>query len=71
MKPVSEVQGGDRYRFAVRKELNMLWTLSVILPILWLLGLLNDYTLGGLIHILFVIAIIGILSQWIRGRQLS
>jgi hypothetical protein len=49
----------------------MLWTLSAILPMLWLLGLLNDYTLGGLIHILFVIAIIGILIQLIRGRQLS
>jgi hypothetical protein len=57
--------------FTVRKEPNMLWTICVILPLLWLLGLLNDYTLGGVIHILLVIAIIAILFQVIQGRQLS
>lgn len=48
----------------------MLWTVAVILLILWLLGLVTAYTLGGLIHALLVIAIIVILIQVIQGRRL-
>ncbi len=47
----------------------MLWTLAVILVILWLLGLVTAYTMGGLIHILLVIAIIVILFRIISGRK--
>ena len=48
----------------------MLYTIAVVLVILWLLGLLTSYTLGGLIHVLLVIAIIVILLRVIRGDNL-
>jgi Family of unknown function (DUF5670) len=47
----------------------MLWTIVVVLIVLWLLGLVTSYTMGGLIHILLVIAIIMILVNVIRGRK--
>jgi hypothetical protein len=47
----------------------MLWTIAVILIILWVLGLVSSYTMGGLIHILLVIAIIVILLNVIQGRR--
>jgi len=47
----------------------MLYTVAVVLVILWLLGLMTSYTLGGLIHILLVIALISILLQVISGRR--
>ena len=47
----------------------MLWTLFVILLVLWGLGLLTGYTLGGVIHALLVIAIIVMLIQVIQGRR--
>lgn len=47
----------------------MLWTIAVILLILWLLGLVSSYTLGGFIHILLVLAIIIILIRVIQGRR--
>lgn len=48
----------------------MLQTIAVILIILWVLGLVSSYTMGGLIHILLVIAIVVILIQVIQGRRL-
>jgi hypothetical protein len=47
----------------------MLWTIAVILFVLWLLGLVTSYTMGGLIHILLVVAIVVILLRVIQGRQ--
>ena len=47
----------------------MLWTICVVLIILWLLGLVTSYTMGGLIHILLVIAIIVVLIRVIQGRK--
>lgn len=47
----------------------MLWTICVILIVLWLLGLVTSYTMGGLIHILLVIAIIMVLVNVIQGRR--
>ena len=47
----------------------MLWTICVILIVLWLLGLVTGTTMGGLIHILLVIAIIVILVRIISGRK--
>ena len=47
----------------------MLWTLAVILLVLWLLGLVTSYTVGGLIHILLVIAIVMVLVNLISGRR--
>jgi hypothetical protein len=49
----------------------MLFTIAVILIILWLLGLVTSYTMGGFIHVLLVIAIIVILLRVIRGRNLD
>jgi hypothetical protein len=46
----------------------MLWTIFVILLVLWLLGLVSGYTLGGFIHILLVVAIAVVLIRLIQGR---
>jgi Family of unknown function (DUF5670) len=48
----------------------MLWTIAVVLVVLWLLGLVSSYTMGGFIHVLLVIAIVVILIQVIQGRRL-
>ncbi len=53
-----------------KKEDNVLETVIVVLVILWLLGIVTSYTMGGLIHILLVIAIIVVLLRIIRGRRL-
>jgi hypothetical protein len=47
----------------------MLWTIAVILVILWLLGLVSGYTMGNFIHILLIIAIIVVLVRVIQGRK--
>jgi len=47
----------------------MLWTIFVILLVLWLLGMVTSYTLGGFIHILLVIAVIVIVIRLIQGRR--
>ncbi|MHB8483223.1 MAG: lmo0937 family membrane protein [Nitrospiria bacterium] len=47
----------------------MLWTIAVILIILWALGLVSSYTMGGFIHILLVLAIITVLVSVIQGRR--
>ncbi len=47
----------------------MLWTIAVILLILWLLGLIGGYVVGGFIHLLLVVAIIVVLIRIIQGRR--
>jgi Family of unknown function (DUF5670) len=47
----------------------MLWTIFVILLVLWLLGLVSAYTLGGFIHILLVLAVVVLLLNIIQGRR--
>ncbi len=47
----------------------MLWTIFVILMIMWLLGLVSGYTIGGFVHILLVIAIVVVLIRIIQGRN--
>jgi len=47
----------------------MLWTIAVILLVLWALGLVTSYTMGGFIHILLVIAIVVVLINVIQGRS--
>ena len=47
----------------------MLWTIFVILLVLWLVGLASSYTLGGFIHILLVLAIISLVVQLFQGRR--
>jgi cation transport ATPase len=53
------------------KEINvdLLWTIAVILAVLWLLGMVTSYTLGGFIHILLVIAVVAVLIRVIQGRR--
>jgi hypothetical protein len=46
----------------------MLWTLAVVLVLLWALGLVSSYTMGGFIHILLVLAIVAVVVSLIRGR---
>ena len=47
----------------------MLWTIFVVLLLLWFLGVVSSYTLGGFIHVLLVLAVIAILFQLISGRR--
>jgi len=47
----------------------MLWTIFVILLVLWLLGMVSSYTLGGYIHILLVIAVVVLIIRLIQGRS--
>ena len=47
----------------------MLWTIAVILLVLWVLGLATSYTLGGFIHVLLVIAIVVVLINVLQGRR--
>ncbi len=47
----------------------MLWTLFVVLLVLWLLGVVSSYTLGGFIHLLLVLAVIALLVQLFTGRR--
>jgi hypothetical protein len=47
----------------------MLWTIFVLLLVLWLLGMVSSYTLGGFIHILLVLAIVTVLIRIIQGRN--
>jgi Family of unknown function (DUF5670) len=47
----------------------MLWTIFIILLVLWLLGMISSYTLGGFIHILLVLALIVLVIRLIQGRR--
>jgi hypothetical protein len=47
----------------------MLWTIAVILLVLWGLGLVTSYTIGGYIHILLVLAVIAVLVRLVQGRR--
>lgn len=47
----------------------MLWTIAVVMLVLWLLGMVSSYTMGGLIHILLVVAVVSVLVRLIQGRR--
>lgn len=47
----------------------MLWTIAVLLLLLWALGMVSSYTLGGFIHILLLLAIVSVLIRIIQGRR--
>jgi hypothetical protein len=49
----------------------MLWTLAVLLVVLWALGLVTSYTLGGFIHILLVLAVVVVLVRIVQGRRIT
>jgi fatty acid desaturase len=63
------IDASQKNLMALRKEATMLWTIFVILLVLWALGLLTGTTMGGVIHVLLVIAIIVVLIQVIQGRR--
>src|SRR5215470_7264630 len=74
----SHFRGGDRLSsvhqglfttFLRKGAFNMLWTIFVILLVLWLLGLVSSYTLGGFIHILLVLAVVVLLINLLSGRR--
>jgi hypothetical protein len=48
---------------------HMLWTIFVILLVLWLLGLVTSYTLGGFVHILLILAVVVLVIQLLQGRR--
>ena len=56
-------------RMTTQEGEHMLWTIAVILVVLWLLGLVSGYTIGNFIHILLVVAIIIVLVRVIQGRR--
>ena len=49
----------------------MLWTICVILLVMWMLGMVSAYTMGGFIHILLVLAVVAVAIQLINGRRLT
>jgi hypothetical protein len=66
-KRTATISHEARYNLTERNL--MLWTIFVILLVLWLLGLVSSYTLGGFIHILLVIAIVILIINLIQGRR--
>ncbi|MGD0824691.1 MAG: lmo0937 family membrane protein [Terriglobales bacterium] len=56
-------------RFSPRRESSMLWTIFIMLLILWLLGLISSYTLGGYIHLLLVVAVVILVVNLLTGRR--
>jgi hypothetical protein len=61
--------GSSPGRRQTDEEAGMLWTIFVILLVLWLLGMVSSYTMGGFIHILLVIALAIVLIRVIQGRR--
>ena len=59
-RPVDHLTKGDK----------MLWTIAVVLMLLWVLGMVSSYTLGGFIHILLVLAVVTVLIRLITGRKI-
>jgi hypothetical protein len=49
----------------------MLWTIAVILTVLWLLGMVSSYTMGGFVHLLLILAVVVVLLNLIQGRRLA
>ncbi len=49
----------------------MLWTIAIILVLMWLLGMVSSYTLGGFLHLLLVLAVIAVAIRLIQGRRLG
>jgi hypothetical protein len=49
----------------------MLWTLAVVLFVLWVLGLVTSYTMGGLLHLLLVVALVVVVLRIIQGRRIA
>jgi hypothetical protein len=57
--------------WSLKEHKNMLWTIFVILLVLWALGLVTSYTMGGFIHILLVVALVVLVIRIIQGRRIA
>jgi hypothetical protein len=68
LEPVVTPRSGRRACFH-GKDHEMLWTIFVVLLVLWLLGMVTSYTMGGFIHILLLLAIATVLIRVIQGRR--
>jgi hypothetical protein len=69
MTPALDWQHVTRRHWPPERRTAMLWTIFVVMLLLWLLGMVTSYTLGGFIHILLVIAIAAVLIRLIQGRR--
>jgi hypothetical protein len=76
--PIPKAVGKDQHEVICREETStesrwevkkMLWTIAVILFVLWALGLVSAYTLGGYIHVLLIIALVMVLFNVLQGRR--
>jgi ABC-type xylose transport system permease subunit len=65
-----ERAGPQRFQ-TKRKEKHMLYTIAVVLIVLWLLGIVTSHAMGGVIHVLLVIALVMVLANFISGRRRS
>jgi hypothetical protein len=68
-QPTLDAASADNRSTKLRKVNSMLYTIAVVLLILWVLGLVSAYTMGGFIHILLVVAIVMVLINLISGRR--
>lgn len=66
---IVEKQQGQETDLYLGEDASMLWTLFIVLLVLWLLGVVSSYTLGGFIHILLVLAVIALIFQLVGGRR--
>jgi len=64
-----KLPAADERRRTTKGGTKMLWTVAVVLLVLWALGLVTSYTMGGFIHLLLVIAIVVVLINVIQGRK--
>ena len=62
--------GVQLHKSAYSRDARMLETIAIILIVLWILGLVSAYTMGGLIHILLVVAVVVLIFRLLRGRSL-
>jgi hypothetical protein len=59
----------ERATTGERKGKNMLWTIAVILTVLWALGLVTAHTMGGFVHILVILAVVAVIVRLVQGRK--
>jgi Family of unknown function (DUF5670) len=62
---------GTCLAYESEREAIMLWTVAVLLAVLWVLGLVTSYTMGGFIHVLIVLAVVAVVVQVIQGRRVT
>jgi hypothetical protein len=65
----AKTRPGSLWKEFAEKEMFMLYTIAIVLIILWLLGLVSGYTIGSFIHVLLIIAIVMVLVNFISGRK--